>query len=71
MGSWRGAGMRAALAEYDAVMPTLGDLFRADVFADVAAPRCKLLANFGVGYNHIDVVAAKAAGVAVSNTPGL
>ncbi len=65
-----GAEMRAALAEYDAVMPTLGDLFRADVFADVAAPRCKLLANFGVGYNHIDVVAAKAAGVAVSNTPG-
>jgi lactate dehydrogenase-like 2-hydroxyacid dehydrogenase len=65
-----GAEMRAALAEYDAVMPTLGDLFRADVFADVAAPRCKLLANFGVGYNHIDVVAAKVAGVAVSNTPG-
>ena len=65
-----GAEMREALAEYDAVMPTLGDLFRADVFADVAAPRCKLLANFGVGYNHIDVVAAKAAGVAVSNTPG-
>ena len=65
-----GAEMRAALAEYDAVMPTLGDLFRADVFADVGAPRCKLLANFGVGYNHIDVVAAKAAGVAVSNTPG-
>ncbi len=65
-----GEEMRAALADYDAVMPTLGDLFRADVFADVAAPRCKLLANFGVGYNHIDVVAAKAAGVAVSNTPG-
>jgi lactate dehydrogenase-like 2-hydroxyacid dehydrogenase len=65
-----GAEMREALAEYDAVMPTLGDLFRADVFADVAAPRCKLLANFGVGYNHIDVVAAKAAGVVVSNTPG-
>jgi lactate dehydrogenase-like 2-hydroxyacid dehydrogenase len=65
-----GAEMREALAEYDAVMPTLDDLFRADVFADVAAPRCKLLANFGVGYNHIDVVAAKVAGVAVSNTPG-
>ena len=34
------------------------------------APRCKLLANFGVGYNHIDVAAARAAGVAVTNTPG-
>lgn len=62
--------LRAALRDYDVVMPTLGDRFSAEVFADVAQPRCKLLANFGVGYNHIDVEAAKAAGVAVSNTPG-
>lgn len=62
--------LRAALRDYDVVMPTLGDRFSAEVFADVPAPRCKLLANFGVGYNHIDVEAAKAAGVAVSNTPG-
>ena len=62
--------LRAALRDYDVVMPTLGDRFSADVFADVPAPSCKLLANFGVGYNHIDVEAAKAAGVAVSNTPG-
>lgn len=62
--------LRAALRDYDAVMPTLGDRFQADVFAAVPSPRCKLLANFGVGYNHIDVEAAKAAGVAVTNTPG-
>lgn len=62
--------LRAALRDYDVVMPTLGDRFSAEVFADVPAPRCRLLANFGVGYNHIDVEAAKAAGVAVSNTPG-
>lgn len=62
--------LRAALRDYDVVMPTLGDRFSAEVFAEVPAPRCKLLANFGVGYNHIDVEAAKAAGVAVSNTPG-
>lgn len=62
--------LRAALRDYDVVMPTLGDRFQADVFADVPAPRCRLLANFGVGYNHIDVEAARAAGVAVSNTPG-
>ncbi|WGV14577.1 2-hydroxyacid dehydrogenase [Fuscovulum ytuae] len=62
--------LRAALRDYDAVMPTLGDRFSAEVFADVPAPRCRLLANFGVGYNHIDVDAARAAGVAVSNTPG-
>lgn len=62
--------LRAALRDYDAVLPTLGDRFQADVFADVPAPRAKLLANFGVGYNHIDAEAAKAAGIAVSNTPG-
>jgi lactate dehydrogenase-like 2-hydroxyacid dehydrogenase len=60
----------AALADYDMVLPTLGDAFRADAFAAVPEPRCKLLANFGVGYNHIDVAAAEAAGVAVTNTPG-
>lgn len=65
-----GDELRAALREYDVVMPTLGDRFQADVFVDVPAPRAKLLANFGVGYNHIDVGAAKAAGVAVTNTPG-
>jgi hydroxypyruvate reductase len=48
----------------------LGDVFSAEVFADVPAPRCKILANFGVGYNHIDAAAARAAGVEVTNTPG-
>ncbi|MES2914050.1 MAG: D-glycerate dehydrogenase [Pseudomonadota bacterium] len=62
--------LRAALRDYDAVLPTLGDRFQPDVFADVSAPRARILANFGVGYNHIDTEAAKAAGIAVSNTPG-
>jgi gluconate 2-dehydrogenase len=62
--------LRAALTDYDAILPTLGDLFRADVFADVPQPRAKILANFGVGYNHIDAMAAKTVGVAVTNTPG-
>ncbi len=64
------AELRASLADYDLVLPTLGDFYTAAVFADVARPRAQLLANFGVGYNHIDVAAAKAAGVAVTNTPG-
>ncbi|WP_395004017.1 2-hydroxyacid dehydrogenase [Cypionkella sp.] len=63
------AELRSALTDYDVVLPTLGDLFSAQVFADVT-PRAKLLANFGVGYNHIDVAAARAAGIAVTNTPG-
>lgn len=65
-----GDEMRACLRDYDAVLPTLGDRFTAEVFADVATPRCRLLANFGVGYNHIDVAAARAAGLIVTNTPG-
>lgn len=64
------AELRAALTDYDVVLPTLGDLFSAQVFADVPAPRAKLLANFGVGFNHIDASAAAALGIAVTNTPG-
>ena len=57
----------AALADYDVILPTLGDQFTAEAFAgDI---RCNVLANFGVGYNHIDVDAARKAGVAVTNTP--
>ena len=64
------AECQAALAEQDIVIPNLGDAFTAQAFAAVPNPRCHLLANFGVGYNHIDVAAATAAGVAVTNTPG-
>lgn len=64
------AELRASLRDFDVVLPTLGDLYSAAVFADVANPRTKLLANFGVGFNHIDVVAAHTAGVQVTNTPG-
>lgn len=64
------AEMLRSLAEFDAVLPTLGDLYSAEIFAEAGMPRAKLLANFGVGYNHIDVEAARAAGIAVSNTPG-
>jgi len=65
-----GTEMRAALALYDGVLPTLGDRFSEEVFAEVETPRCRILANFGVGYNHIDVAAARARGVTVTNTPG-
>ena len=57
----------AALATYDAILPTLGDSFTAEAFTGNIC--CKMLGNFGVGYNHIDAAAARAAGVTVSNTP--
>lgn len=60
----------AALRDHDLILPTLGDAFTATAFAEVPAPRARVLANFGVGYNHIDVAAARAAGLEVTNTPG-
>jgi lactate dehydrogenase-like 2-hydroxyacid dehydrogenase len=57
-----------ALANFDAIICTLGDDFSDPAFATDTI-RCKIIANFGVGYNHVDAEAAKAAGVAVSNTP--
>lgn len=66
--------MVAALRRFDAVLPTLGDAFSAEVFAKAAGGegiRTRLLANYGVGYNHIDAAAARAHGVAVTNTPGV
>lgn len=60
----------AALQDHDVVLASLGDAFSEEVFAAVPAPRARLIANFGVGFNHIDVAAARAAGVAVTNTPG-
>ncbi|MGH1355914.1 MAG: 2-hydroxyacid dehydrogenase [Thalassovita sp.] len=62
--------MICALQDFDGVMPTLGDMFSADIFAAAPAPRTRILANFGVGYNHIDAKAAQAAGLVVTNTPG-
>lgn len=62
--------LQAALREYDAVLPTVTDRLDAAVLG-VANPRCKILGNFGVGYNHIDIAAAQAAGITVTNTPGV
>ena len=62
--------MRAALETFDGILPTLGDRFTREIFAGVTSLRCRILANFGVGYNHIDVAAAADHGVVVTNTPG-
>src|SRR6056297_257 len=60
----------AAATTYDAILPTVSDTIPA-AFYPAAAGRVKLLANYGVGYNHIDIAAARAAGIAVTNTPGV
>ena len=58
---------RRAMRDYDAILPTLGDDFGAAAFE--GDPRCRVIANFGAGTNHIDLGAARAAGVVVTNTP--
>lgn len=62
------AACAAALGAYDAILTTIGDDWSAEAFAG-GPHRCRLLANFGVGWNHIDGAAAETAGVMVSNTP--
>jgi lactate dehydrogenase-like 2-hydroxyacid dehydrogenase len=60
--------LQAALRSADALLPTVTDKITADVLS--AEPlRTRMIANFGVGFNNIDVEAAKARGIAVSNTP--
>lgn len=62
------AELQAALRDYDAVLPTVSDKLPAEVFA-TAPLRCRILGNFGVGFNHIDIEAARAGGIVVTNTP--
>ena len=62
--------LRAALRDHDAVLPTVSDRLDAGVLA-VEAPRARILANYGVGYSHIDVDAARERGLVVTNTPGV
>ncbi len=59
-----------AVQEYDAIAPTVIDQIPAAAYHG-AQNRTKILGNFGVGYNHIDMAAANAGGVVVSNTPGV
>lgn len=59
---------RQALQEYDAICPCVADRVNAELFTGIK-PRTRLIANYGVGYNHIDLAAAKAQGIVVTNTP--
>ncbi|WP_415921707.1 2-hydroxyacid dehydrogenase [Tateyamaria sp. SN6-1] len=59
---------RDAIKRYDAVLPTVTDKIGPEAL-DVAKPQTKILANYGVGYTHIDVERAKTHGIAITNTP--
>ena len=59
----------AALADADALVCVLTDILDAPTIA--AAAHLKVIANVAVGYNNIDLDAARAAGITVCNTPGV
>lgn len=62
------ADFREAFASHDAVLPTVTDRLAPEAFA-LDAPRTRILANYGVGFSHIDTAAASARGMVVTNTP--
>ena len=60
----------AAVQSADVLVPTVTDRIDADVIA-AAGDQLKLIASFGTGVDHIDLAAAKARGITVTNTPGV
>jgi len=61
--------LKDAMRNADAVCPTVSDFQINSEILGVENRKCKIVANFGVGFNNIDTEAAKEAGVVVSNTP--
>ena len=61
------ADLAQAAAQFDVICPTVSDRIDAAVIG--GGDRLKLIANYGVGIDHIDLEAARAKGIAVSNTP--
>lgn len=59
--------LREGLCQADAAIVTLGDLIDAETIR--AATRLKILANYAVGYNNIDLAAARQRGLIITNTP--
>lgn len=62
-----GAALAAAMDDCDALCATVTDRLDASVLRP--GTRARLVANYGVGYSHVDLDAARTAGIAVTNTP--
>jgi lactate dehydrogenase-like 2-hydroxyacid dehydrogenase len=60
--------LQHALASADGVLATVTDKFTAEVLAAYPS-RTRIIANFGVGYDNIDLLAAQAHDIVVTNTP--
>ena len=64
------AALREAVATADVLVPTLTDQIDQALLAQ-AGPQLKLIANYGAGFDHIDIETARSRGILVSNTPGV
>ncbi|MEE4450379.1 D-glycerate dehydrogenase [Novosphingobium resinovorum] len=64
------AQLEAAMRDCDVLVPTVTDTIDAAMIAD-AGERLAMLASFGAGTDHIDLAAARAHGILVTNTPGV
>jgi glyoxylate reductase len=64
-----GAVLRQKLAACDGLVSLLTDTLDGPVLD--LAPRLKVISNYAVGFNNVDVAAATARGIAVGNTPGV
>jgi len=62
--------MIEAVGRCDVLASTITDKIDAGLIEKMD-PRLKLIANFGAGVDHIDVAAANARGIIVTNTPGV
>ena len=62
------AALVAAMREHDALCPTVSDTIGAAVI-EAAGSRARIIGNYGVGYNHVDVDACRRAGIVLTNTP--
>jgi len=64
------AALVAAMAEADVLVTTIGDHINQRLLA-MAGPKMRMIANYGAGFDHIDVQTALQRGIMVSNTPGV
>ncbi|MEA2979898.1 MAG: glyoxylate reductase, partial [Alphaproteobacteria bacterium] len=64
------AQLAEAMKSADVLVPTVTDRIDAAVLKETG-PNLKLIANFGNGVDNIDVAAAVARGITVTNTPGV
>ncbi len=60
----------AAVGQADVLVPTVTDRITAEVVA-AAGERLKLIANYGNGFDNIDLRSAREKGITVTNTPGV